>query len=247
MTNNKLHIRGCIIEDLNDNLSNRDFCWFIRMIQHVKYDDCSIRDINNSYLNVKQISKILAVDYNNFSSALKKFENLNLIKKVEMQSQKDIYKKVKVIVVNPFLYSNIENIKDYILNEFSGSKYESDFYNNNPNVNYRNSPKYKKWMKDVYNRDKVCQCCGSDMNIDIHHINPYATHKSLRTDVNNGIALCELHHSSMILGGFHQTYGTRNNTPEQLLEYIKTKRKELGITDTSFIKSPLLLEHIEEL
>ena len=128
MTNNKLHIRGCIIEDLNDNLSNRDFCWFIRMIQHVKYDDCSIRDVNNRYLNAKQISEILAVDYNNFSSALKKFENLNLIKKVDMQSQKDIYKKVKVIVVNPFLYSNIENIKDYILNEFSGSKYESDFY-----------------------------------------------------------------------------------------------------------------------
>ena len=111
----------------------------------------------------------------------------------------------------------------------------------------RNSPAYNKWMKDVKNRDKVCQCCGSDNNLDIHHIRPYATHKKLRVDVNNGIALCELHHSSMILGGFHQTYGTRNNTPEQLLEYIKTKRKELGITDTSFIKSPLLLEHIEEI
>ncbi len=108
----------------------------------------------------------------------------------------------------------------------------------------RNSPAYNKWMKDVKNRDKVCQCCGSDNNLDIHHIRPYATHKKLRVDINNGIALCELHHSSMILGGFHQTYGTRNNTPEQLLEYIKTKRKELGITDTSFIKSPLLLEHI---
>ena len=102
-------------------------------------------------------------------------------------------------------------------------------------------------MKDVANRDKVCQCCGSSMNIDIHHIKPYATHKKLRVDVDNGIALCELHHSAMVLGGFHQTYGTRNNTPEQLLEYIKTKRNELGITDTSFIKSPFLLEHIEEI
>ena len=111
----------------------------------------------------------------------------------------------------------------------------------------RNSPQYKKWMKDVKDRDKVCQCCGSDKNIDIHHIRPYSTHKKLRVDVNNGIALCELHHSAMVLGGFHQTYGTRNNTPEQLLEYIKIKRKELGITDTSFIKSPLLLEHIEEI
>lgn len=111
----------------------------------------------------------------------------------------------------------------------------------------RNSPQYRKWIKDVTDRDKVCQCCGSSMNIDIHHIKPYATHKKLRVDVDNGIALCELHHSSMVLGGFHQTYGTRNNTPEQLLEYIKTKRNELGITDTSFIKSPFLLEHIEEI
>ena len=72
-------------------------------------------------------------------------------------------------------------------------------------VDDRNSSQYKKWIKQVTARDKVCQCCGSNQNIDIHHIKPYAKHKDLRVDVNNGIALCELHHSAMVLGGFHQT------------------------------------------
>ena len=33
----------------------------------------------------------------------------------------------------------------------------------------------------------------------------------------------------MVLGGFHQTYGTRNNTPEQLQTYIDNKRNELNL------------------
>ena len=35
----------------------------------------------------------------------------------------------------------------------------------------------------------------------------YAKYKDLRTNVNNGITLCELHHSSMVFGSFHQIYG----------------------------------------
>ena len=244
--NNELCIRKSIIEDLNNILSNRDFCWFIRMIQYIKTEDCSIRN-NDNYLNVKQISELLDVDYNNFSTTFKKYEKNNLVKKIKMESQKDIYKMVNVIVVNPYLYTNTDSVSDDILNSFYNTQYEKSWTDENNNSNDRNTHKYREWLKKVRDRDKVCQCCGSDSNLDIHHIRPYASHKKLRVDVNNGIALCELHHSSMILGGFHQTYGTRNNTPEQLLEYIKTKRKELGITDTSFIKSPLLLEHIEEL
>ena len=33
MAKKELYLRKEIIEDLNENLSNRDFCWFIRMIQ----------------------------------------------------------------------------------------------------------------------------------------------------------------------------------------------------------------------
>ena len=67
------------------------------------------------------------------------------------------------------------------------------------------------------------------MNLEVHHIKPYAKYKELRTDLDNGVTLCELHHSAMVLGGFHQTYGTRNNTPEQLQTYINNKRDELNL------------------
>lgn len=94
----------------------------------------------------------------------------------------------------------------------------------------RDSIEYRKWKKDVLERDSnTCQVCGSTLSPEVHHILPYATHKELRTDVKNGITLCECCHSAMILGGFHQTYGTRNNTKEQLQEYIDNKREELGL------------------
>ena len=72
------------------------------------------------------------------------------------------------------------------------------------------------------------QTCALPIS-EVHHIFPYAKYKSLRTDIDNGITLCECCHSSMILGGFHQTYGTRNNTKEQLQEYIDIKRESLGL------------------
>ena len=94
----------------------------------------------------------------------------------------------------------------------------------------RSTKEYKKFVSDVLTRDKgECQCCGSKINPEVHHIKPYAKYKELRTDVNNGITLCELHHSSLILGSFHQIYGNRNNTLEQLQEYIDAKRKEYGL------------------
>ena len=71
----------------------------------------------------------------------------------------------------------------------------------------RSSKEYKKFVEAVLKRDNnKCVCCGSIVNPEVHHIKPYAKYKDLRTDVNNGITLCELHHSSMIYGSFHQIY-----------------------------------------
>jgi hypothetical protein len=94
----------------------------------------------------------------------------------------------------------------------------------------RNTKEYRKFVSDVLIRDKsACQCCGSTTNPEVHHIKPYAKFKEFRTDVNNGITLCELHHSSLVFGSFHQIYGNRNNTPEQLQKYMDEKRKEFGL------------------
>ena len=97
-------------------------------------------------------------------------------------------------------------------------------------TNTRKTKEYKDFIQKVLLRDNSqCVICGSKINPCVHHIVPYRNSKELRTEVTNGITLCECHHSSMILGGFHNVYGTYNNTKEQLQEYINKTRKELNL------------------
>lgn len=96
----------------------------------------------------------------------------------------------------------------------------------------RTSSEYIKWRDDVYAKDwYTCQCCGesSGINKQAHHLRNFSDNEDLRYDVNNGILLCDKCHYTTIPGSFHNIYGTINNTPEQLEEYINNKRKELGI------------------
>lgn len=92
---------------------------------------------------------------------------------------------------------------------------------------------YKNWRKDVYERDQyTCQCCGSiGGKLNAHHIYPFSIYKDLRYNIDNGITLCNNCHNSTINNSFHNLYGTHNNTPEQLREYILNKSgKDIYIT-----------------
>ena len=57
----------------------------------------------------------------------------------------------------------------------------------------RNSEEYRIWRTAVFERDSfTCQLCrkvGGKLNA--HHIKPFAKCPDLRTDINNGITLCE--------------------------------------------------------
>lgn len=81
----------------------------------------------------------------------------------------------------------------------------------------RNYPEYKQWILKVYKRDnficQVCQTKGETLNA--HHIYNYSEHKSLRTELSNGITLCEKCHKT-----FHKTYGYRKNNLQQLNEFL---------------------------
>ena len=82
----------------------------------------------------------------------------------------------------------------------------------------RNYAEYRVWRKKVYERDNyTCQCCRDDKggNLVAHHIVNYSSNKDKRTELSNGITLCETCHKS-----FHSQYGYRNNTKDQLETYL---------------------------
>lgn len=75
------------------------------------------------------------------------------------------------------------------------------------------------WRNDVFERDNyMCCYCGDATggNLVAHHIESYMDNVNLRTDVNNGICLCESCHKE-----FHGIFGYGHNTREQLCQFLK--------------------------
>ncbi len=101
------------------------------------------------------------------------------------------------------------------------------------NAKIRNSEEYSNWRISVFQRDMhACQCCGNKNNLEAHHILNFSNNEDLRFDINNGMTLCHDCHNPIVKDSFHHVYGTRNNTYEQLSEFmtgiswsIETKRK----------------------
>lgn len=62
----------------------------------------------------------------------------------------------------------------------------------------RNNYTYRKWRKDVIDRDKKCMICGTEDNLQAHHIKSFAQFPLLRFDLGNGITMCatchKIHH-----------------------------------------------------
>lgn len=114
------------IEILGKELSNRDFAWFMRLIPYVRMYDCVLYDIeNNKYLSIKDLSELMDVDYSNLKSVLKSFEDNGLIKKIKRPSNKDVYKSVNALAVNPFVLMNGEYVEKDIKELFINTKWSS--------------------------------------------------------------------------------------------------------------------------
>jgi len=59
----------------------------------------------------------------------------------------------------------------------------------------RETEEYRNWRKNVFERDKICQDCGSDEKLHAHHKIPFQYDPFEKgIDVNNGIILCEKCH-----------------------------------------------------
>lgn len=88
------------------------------------------------------------------------------------------------------------------------------------NKKIRNSVDYTMWRKACFERDNfTCQKTGiSGGELECHHINNFADFPELRTSIENGITLSKKAHRE-----FHKIYGIKNNTREQLIEFINNK------------------------
>lgn len=86
---------------------------------------------------------------------------------------------------------------------------------------------YSQWRSAVFGRDRYTCCKCGDRNgnghlveLHAHHIHNWRDNESLRYDIDNGITLCADCHMR-----FHSKYGKRNNTPEQLYEFLELDEK----------------------
>ena len=88
------------------------------------------------------------------------------------------------------------------------------------NLKARASLEAKLWRKACYERDNfTCAKYGVRTGgLVVHHINNFSEFPELRTAIENGITLSLKAHRE-----FHKKYGFRNNTKEQLEEFLNTK------------------------
>ncbi|MDU3409970.1 HNH endonuclease [Clostridium sp.] len=80
---------------------------------------------------------------------------------------------------------------------------------------------YTEFINNTYKRDNyTCQYCGDNKggNLVSHHLNGYNWDKENRTNVDNGVTLCQDCHKE-----FHTIYGYGYNTKEQYIEWTNNK------------------------
>lgn len=89
------------------------------------------------------------------------------------------------------------------------------------NNKLRTSLEIKLWRKSNMERDEfTCQKCKDiGGKLQVHHINNFADFPELRTSIENGITFCIKCHQE-----FHKKYGKKNNTREQLQEFLSPQQ-----------------------
>lgn len=86
------------------------------------------------------------------------------------------------------------------------------------NHKIRSSIEYRLWRESVFARDNwICKKCEYNKGniLHPHHILNFAQYPELRFAIDNGITFCRECHRK-----FHKRYGTKNNTREQLQEFL---------------------------
>lgn len=92
------------------------------------------------------------------------------------------------------------------------------------NQKIRGCIEYRLWVNSVFARDGyTCQKYHTvGYELEAHHILTFAEHPELRFAIDNGITLSKKAHKE-----FHKIYGRKNNTREQLEEFLNNDNARL--------------------
>lgn len=133
------------------------------------------------------------------------------------------------ITLNHFLYGD-NFCKECKREALSGSNHylwnpELTEKERSENKSRNSKGKFKTWRLAVFKRDNfTCQKCSSRKSgtLNAHHLDGYNWCKEKRTDIDNGVTLCETCHSE-----FHMLYGWGDNTKEQYTKWVNSENKYL--------------------
>lgn len=110
------------LEELWNNLSLREYAVATALIRFISYKDGILR-YNGIAVNMKDISKLLNMDYAAIRKIIPVLEDKKILAKVKRKSDKYADKEKNYMVVNPYLFLRGTDIEKEIVNLFSNSKW----------------------------------------------------------------------------------------------------------------------------
>lgn len=122
-------------------------------------------------------------------------------------------------VANPSQCDEIVN-KKLVTMEKTGFKHKGEDSKTLDEI--RNGTELRRWRRDVKAREgSICKKCGTNEDVKVHHIYSFSFYKTLRSNADNGICLCDPCHNN-----FHSIYGRMPLDHLDLVEYLGFERPE---------------------
>lgn len=94
-------------------------------------------------------------------------------------------------------------------------------------INGKRSPLWARTRKAHLLRQPLCQMCGGDEELQVHHIHPFHLHPELELDQGNLITLCEKpgHDCHFIMGHFHNWRAMNPSVVADAASYYRAQQE----------------------